>query len=348
MGFRGVVWDGWIGAGFGKGCATACFLFVALLAGGTVRPPATALASPVTAAPASAFATDAMPDAKPGAVAKVKMGESPNATPGAAPDATPQGRIRAFHAAADALYEAVRRGDDRDMLRRLEEVERRLRELPLSAIRTAEGIEALAETVAQMKRAAVALTPDAVRRDRAAAALRLAADELAHPERPMWHQYRPLLADDINRLEQLTKGKRRLPAEATATYERLAEHYRLIRTAALLRGEPWKVERGDAVLTYAGRLIRATDADPALIAGLFAPLREAMGGLFPADSDAPPATVPVYVPPPWGFSAAIGSLILTVLAWNGWRRFRFERTGGAGKNGPDGPREDAATRWLRR
>lgn len=317
----------------------AVFLFVALLAEGVVRPPAASADVPVTA---SAAASSAAAMATPAAAES-----APGAAPETAPVATPQGRIRAFHDAAVALYEAVRRGDNREILRRLGEAENRLRELPLAEIRTAEGIEALAETVAEMKRAAVAVTPDQDRREKAAAALRLAADELAHPERPLWHQYRPLLADDIDRLEQLAKGARRLPAEALAAYERLAGHYRLIRTAALLRGEPWKVERGDAVLTYAGRLIRAANPDPALIAGLFAPLREAMEGLFPPDPDAPPAAVPVYVPPPWGFSAAIGSLILTVLAWNGWRRFRFERARGARKNGPDGPREDAASRWLR-
>jgi hypothetical protein len=325
--------DGWAFARSGKRLAAAVFLSAALLAGGIVRPPAASATD----------ATDTEAAAAPGATQP-----APDAASGAASDTAPQNRIRAFHDAAGAVYEAVKRGDHGQVLRRLGEAESRLRELPLAEIRTAEGIEALAKTVAEMKRAAAAVTPDPDRLEKAAAALRLAADELAHPERPLWHQYRPLLADDIDQLERLAKGKRRLPAEAAATYERLAGHYRLIRTAALLRGEPWKVERGDAVLTYAGRLIRAADADPALISGLFAPLREAMAGLFPPDPDAPPATVPVYVPPPWGFSAAIGSLILTVLAWSGWRRFRFERAGGARQNGPDRPREDAASRWLRR
>ncbi len=312
---------------YGRSRWKTVFLLVALLAWGVALPPAAGAVAPSAA---SAAASPAHDKAAPAEAAKT------------------QGRIRAFNDAAVALYEAVRRGDNKEMLRRLNEAETRFRELPLAEVRTVEGIEALAGTMAEMKRAAAAVTPDPERREKAATALRLAADELAHPERPLWHQYRPLIADDIDRLEQLTKGARRLPAEALPAYERLAGHYRLIRTAVLLRGEPWIVERSDAVLTYAGRLIRAANPDPALIAGMFAPLREAMAGLFPPDPDAPSAAVPVYVPPPWGFSAAIGSLILTVLAWNGWRRFRFERARGPRRNGPERPREDAASRWLRR
>ena len=238
-------------------------------------------------------------------------------------DGTAQGQSRAtaFHDAALALYEAAKRDEPEELLRRLGEAENRLRALTMEEIRSAEGIGALADSLAEVKRAAAAVTADPQRRERAAAALWLAADELAHPDRPLWHRYRLILGDDIDRLERLAKEEppsRRQREEMLAAYRDLAGHYRLIRTAALLRGEPWKVERGDSVLVYTERLLKASRPDPKLLEGLFPQLREAMAALFPAEADAPSSAVPVFVPPPWGFYAAIGSLILTVLAWNGW------------------------------
>lgn len=262
-----------------------------------------------------------------------------------------QNRAAAFHDAALALYEAAKRDEPEELLRRLGEAENRLRALTLEEIRSAEGIVALADSLAEVKRAAAAVTADPQRRERAAAALWLAADELAHPDRPLWHRYRLILGDDIDRLERLAKDEppsRRQREEMLAAYRELAGHYRLIRTAALLRGEPWKVERSDSVLVYAERLLKASRPDPKLLEGLFPQLREAMAALFPADADAPSSAVPVYVPPPWGFYAAIGSLILTVLAWNGWQRYRYGSAGGsAGRGGASGAAGGAGRRLRR-
>lgn len=248
-------------------------------------------------------------------------------------DGTASGQSRdAFHDAALALYEAAKRDDPAELLRRLGEAENRFRALSLADIRSAEGIGALADSLAEVKRAAAAVTPDRQRRERAAAALWLAADELAHPDRPLWHRYRLIISDDIDRLERLAKEEppsRRQREEALAVFRELSGHYRLIRTAALLRGEPWKVERGDSVLVYAERLLKASRPDPKLLEGLFPQLREAMDALFPPEADAPSSVLPVYAPPPWGFYAAIGSLILSVLAWNGWQRYRYG--GGMGR-----------------
>jgi len=242
-------------------------------------------------------------------------------------EGTEQGQSRAaFHDAALALYEAAKKDDPEELIRRLGEAENRFRALSLQDIRSAEGIGALAQSLAEVKRAAAAATPDRQRRERAAAALWLAADELAHPDRPLWHRYPLIIGDDIDRLERLVKEEppsRRQREEALAVFRELSAHYRLIRTAALLRGEPWKVERGDSVLLYAERVLKASRPDPKLLERLFPQLREAMDALFPPEAEAPSSALPVYMPPPWGFYAAIGSLILSVLAWNGWRRYRY-------------------------
>jgi sporulation protein YpjB len=271
-------------------CAAAC-LAAAVFAGAASGPAPRAAAAPASAGPAGAQA-----------------------------DAS----VRSFLQAAEALYAAAGGGQG-DLSGRLREVENRLRALPMSRIATAEGIEALAENVSEMKRAVAAVRPDPGRRQAAAAAIRLSADALAHPEQPLWHRYRTLLRSDADELQRELKDAGWQPTdEARATLNRLSERYRLIRTAALLRGEPSAAERADAVLRYAERLLNAPQPDPKLLEELVPPLRGAMDGLFPG-GEAAAASMPVAVPPPWGVPAAIASFIVTVLSWEGWRRYRRGR-----------------------
>ncbi len=276
-------------------------------------------------------------------------GDAPERSAGADASSTARAAddqaVKAFRNAAEALYKAVGEGDRLAAARSLQEAELRLRKLPMTAIATAEGIQALADSVAKMKRAMAAVSQDAKRIQTSAAELRLAADALAEPRKPLWLQYRPVLREDVSVLErELGASPGRVTKEAQAAWNGLADHYRLIRTAVALQREPYVVERGDAVIRYADRLLRSETPDPKLLGELIPPLREAMEGLFPPEGERP-ATVPAVVPPPWGFSATLGSIIVAILTWAGWRRFRFDRS--HPNYGSDRERKDAADRWFK-
>nr|WP_255807286.1 sporulation protein YpjB [Cohnella mopanensis] len=261
--------------------------------------------------------------------------------------------IERFLSASESLYQAVNKGNLDVARSSLSEIELQFRNLPMKMIGTAEGIHALANSITDLKRAAAAVSPDERKWKSGAAALRLAADALAHPNKPIWHQYRTVLREDIVRinkaLPQGTAVKGQLSANAKAAFDQLTEHYRVIRTAVMLQSEPWKIERSDSVVRYASRVYQADTPSTELLLGTIPPLQEALEGLFPVDKDASTAIVPpiAVAPPSWGWSAMMGSFIVTILTWVGWRRYKNEEYGNNDRGGSrTNPSEDAAQRWM--
>jgi sporulation protein YpjB len=188
-------------------------------------------------------------------------------------------------------------------------------------IASAEGIEALAQSVVRMKRAVAAMAPDPDKWKSGAAEIRLAADALSHPDNPLWHRYRTVLVEDVLSL-RASLSKSGVSAASQADLERLKRHYQLIRTSVLLRSETYRTERADSVLRYAGRLLASSSTDPDLLSRLVPSLQESMDGLFPSRGKDKAAVVPPMAGPPWGWSAFMGTFIVSVLTWVGWRRYQ--------------------------
>jgi sporulation protein YpjB len=257
-----------------------------------------------------------------------------------------------FLSSAEALYDSVNRGRIDDVRRGLIETERTFRSLPMKEIATVEGIHALTHDLTELKRAVAAVSPDEQKWKSGAAVLRMAADALAHPNKPIWHQYRDVINNDIDKLKQSILQESTVsvpvPQSAVDAFRQLSERYHLIRTAALLKSEPWIIERSDSVIRYASRILGADHPDAEWLHGLISPLQEAMDGLFPGNKEAASTVVPVVATPPWGWTAMMGSFIVTILTWVGWRRYRAEEYIGARKPIRREEIEDAAQRWLKR
>ncbi|MFC5467743.1 sporulation protein YpjB [Cohnella suwonensis] len=271
----------------------------------------------------------------------------------AKPSIAVQSSYDRFLAGAESLYRAVNEGNwdlTRDKLNALEE---QLRRLPMEGIATAEGIQALANSMTDMKRAVATVGPDERKWKEGAARLRLAADALAHPDRPIWVTYRKVFNDDINKLEAALPSKSAASGSSSASesaktaFGQLSSHYSVVRTAASLQAEPSAIERADSAFRYASRLIGAESTQTELLRGIAIQLRDALDGLFP--EEAPAAFVPPLgtVPPSWGWSATIGSFIVTVLSWVGWRRYKEDRFAEHSvSRGMDEGKEDAAKKWI--
>lgn len=252
-----------------------------------------------------------------------------------APAGSDQAAIAAFHSSAEALYDSLNQGNRLQAVRSMNELDDSFRKLPMTEISSSEGVKALADSITEMKRALASASPDSERLQQASGALRLAADALANPAKPMWLQYRTILNQDAEELERaLASQKDSVSPEAKKAFEELQEHYALIRTAAAIRSEPYIIERADSVLRYAERLLAADKPQPGLYKDLGANVRYAMEGLFPAGSQQPAIVAPV-MPSSWGFAATIGSFIVTILSWAGWRRYRYDRNHPpSGRSGP--------------
>ncbi|XID94337.1 sporulation protein YpjB [Paenibacillaceae bacterium WGS1546] len=283
--------------------------------------------------------------------ASVARGSAPE--PSTVEAAASREAYQRFLRTAEALYDAANRGDPELARKRSLELEIELRRLPLDGIASADGVHALSQAVTEMKRATAAVRPDERAWKSKAAALRLAADALAHPDKPIWHRYRSVMEEDLHGLEKALPSRSAAaepaPKAALDALEALKRHYELIRAAALIRTEPWKVERTDAAIRYANRVYRADSPAEQLVQSTIPALREAIGGLFPEDAATEEALVPPLgpVPPSWAWSATIGSFIVTVLTWVGWRRYRNEAFSGvgAGRGRPD-EADDAARKLL--
>ncbi|WP_256757322.1 sporulation protein YpjB [Cohnella sp. WQ 127256] len=237
-----------------------------------------------------------------------------------------------FLAATETLYIAVNKGDLEQSLRDLQEIEQQFLLLPMKEIATVEGIQALAHSITEMKRITAAVKPDMLKWKSGAAELRLAADALVHPNAPIWYRYRAILQEDIVKInESISQISQNAAASGSVSdavheaYNLLSEHYRVIRTAVILQSEPWKVEWSDSVLRYAGRIYDAKSPNVQLLQSTIAPLKEAMENLFPFNKEVSTTIVtPIGVAPPsWGWSAMMGSFIVTILTWVGWRRYRI-------------------------
>jgi len=242
-----------------------------------------------------------------------------------------------FLSASTKLYEAVREGDETSAARGLKEIELQLKTLPMRGIATAEGIQALVRNVTDLKRAEASVKRDDGKRMVLAGSLRLAADALAHADKPIWHRYAVVVREDLAKLKTALPERTGItgpaPREAILAFEALNDRYRLVRTAATLRAEPWQIEKTDSAFRYADRIYRADSPSTELLRSTVAPLTEALDGLFPQGKDASAAIVPPLgaSPPTWGWSAMMGSFIVAILTWVGWRRYRFEEATGRGR-----------------
>lgn len=271
-----------------------------------------------------------------GLIAVLTFGFAP-AIASAAENASPaagsnDSAVGAFRSSAEALYDSLNEGDRLQAVRSMNELDDSFRKLPMTKIASAEGVSALAESVTEMKRALASASPDAERLQQAAGSLRLAADALANSGKPMWLQYRKILKQDTDELERaLGSQTDAVPEDAKTALKELQAHYALIRTAAAIQNEPYVIERADSVLRYAERILAVDQPQAGLLRDLGTNIRYAMDGLFPASSQQPASVAPV-MPSSWGFAATIGSFIVTILSWAGWRRYRYDR------NHPQKPR----------
>lgn len=230
----------------------------------------------------------------------------------------------------------------------------RYKQLPLSDAVSMEGLQALGEQLTLTKRSIAVANPDKQRLKTEAASLLLAAEAMANPSNPLWYDYRTVLAEDLSALrDTLSRGEDRAGREADtisagAAVSRLQSHYEAIRTAALFNTAPLVVMRSDNVLRYASIVIGSESSNLALAQGAIRPLSEAMFAMFPGPSDRQSAVVPAVPGASWGWTAMMGSFIVTVLTWVGWRRYKDEDVAGMKSKRNGETRKDAAESLLQR
>ncbi|KQY87784.1 hypothetical protein ASD24_08085 [Paenibacillus sp. Root52] len=191
---------------------------------------------------------------------------------------------------------------------------------------TVEGIHALSETVVEVKEAAVRIKSDTTALQQASAKLRLAADSLANPAKPLWLQYYKIIKDDLQALS-LAANQRQNAATLLSRYAALEEHYETVRPAALIRREPYEIAQLDAWLSHTKGLTMGKQPDLSQLQAMMIHGEELVNQLFGREKDESAFVPFVQGPDRRAAGMLITSVIVAALSYAGFRKYRAQQQG---------------------
>jgi sporulation protein YpjB len=232
------------------------------------------------------------------------------------------GRVEYVNRLSGELYQSVQSNRLDDALDKLEQLGREATQIQYAGITGTEGAEAFLAAINQGKRALVRVHPSEAEIQLSAARIRLAADALAHPEQPMWLDYYQKIQDDIAALRQAAE-KKQFDVYVRA-FERLERRYSLLRPSMLINREPSAIQQMDSLVAYfRERQNDFTEMDIATFSYVINQLQIVTDRLFWQEDE--PAFLPVGpFQRPFHWITVIGIMILSVLAYVGWKKFRYE------------------------
>jgi sporulation protein YpjB len=228
--------------------------------------------------------------------------------------------IEKMNRTAEALYLHTRDGNMELALNELERLENEMTQVRFSGITKIEGLEALTDTVVRAKREFHSVKFSRHKGLLEAAKIRLAVDALNHAKEPMWLQYYKVIKEDIGKIGSAAADKN---GELTlSAFQRLHERYQIIRPSALITRDVAVVTQADSFFTYLKKKLEQNPIDFKSLDSDVVQLHGVIGLLFQKKNE--PAYVPVIdqrQPIYWTFG--IGSTIVLVLTFVGWRKFRY-------------------------
>jgi len=191
---------------------------------------------------------------------------------------------------------------------------------------TVEGIHALSETIVEVKQAVVKVKNDDASLQQSSAKLRLAADSLANPTKPLWLQYYKIVKNDLDALSAAT-NQGQTAAVLANRYTVLEEHYETIRPAALIRREPYEIAQMDAWLSHTKGLTAAKQPDLTQLKSMVGHGEELVNQLFGREKDESAFVPFVQGPDRRVAGLLISSVIVATLSYAGYRKYRAQQQG---------------------
>lgn len=187
-----------------------------------------------------------------------------------------------------------------------------------------EGIHVLSETVVEVKEAAAKFKGDKHLLQQASAKLRLAADSLANPAKPLWLQYYKIVKNDLDALS-LAANQKSSAAILADRFIVLEEHYETIRPAAIIRLEPYQIAQMDAWLSHLKGLTHAKQPDGSQLRSMTEHGEELVNQLFGREKDESAFVPYVQGPDRRAAGLVISSVIVATLSYAGYRKYRAEQ-----------------------
>ncbi|WP_181151097.1 sporulation protein YpjB [Paenibacillus sp. PCH8] len=227
---------------------------------------------------------------------------------------------------AALLYRQALENDMEEVRGSILRISKSLEHISFQGQTTVEGIHALSETVVEVKEAVVKVKHDDDSLQQATAKLRLAADSLANPTKPLWLQYYKIVKNDLDALSAATNQGQ------TATilvnrYAVLEEHYETIRPAAMIRHEPYVIAQVDAWLSHTKGLTTAKKPDLVQLKSMVGHGEELVNQLFGREKDESAFVPFVQGPDRRAAGLLISSAIVATLGYAGYRKYRAQQHG---------------------
>ena len=226
--------------------------------------------------------------------------------------------------AAENLYGHVLEGDVTKVRQGTDEISRLFVSSSFGDLTSVEGINALSGVIMDLKAAVAGVEASPERWESAAAKLRLAANSLNHPRKPIWTQYYKLIREDLNSMEKSASVND--IGTWKAALQRLQSRYDTIRPAIIISKPPEEVNAFDSWLSYAAGVITSSQpVERTRLQEIVSYGQEAVRVLFGKEKDEPTLSLPMASEGYglWGLLAAC--FIIGALVYTGYRKYRADK-----------------------
>ncbi|MCM3783989.1 sporulation protein YpjB [Neobacillus mesonae] len=226
--------------------------------------------------------------------------------------------------AATSLYRKALDNDLSGVREEIQSITTQVERLSFNGLTSVEGMHALTETIVEVKEASSSVQNASDSLQHASAKLRLAVDSIAHQDKPLWLQYYKILKEDLAALGEEAQMER--TDSLIVTYGEFEQHYETIRPAAIIKRQPYEIERFDSWMSYLKGLTMRSNPESQDIMEALKQGDEFVNALFGREKDETAFTPFADGPEPWAAQLFIGSSIVAVLAYVGYRKFKGTET----------------------
>lgn len=231
--------------------------------------------------------------------------------------------MQMMNEAAEQAFTSVASGDLEQAKARLAQLSVLSTKLTYDGIATAEGMQAVAETITRATQELNAVHPDQVRVSMRVASARLTVDALAHRDQPMWLEYKPVMKQDLERMANAVEA--RSDPEASQALSLWRGHVSIVRPAVTVSRGSSETMKLDSITAFLENGVRAAEWEEMKMS--LPGIVQAVDDLFASkDQETLSPLLPTAEPPhPIIWSLTLGFFIIAVLAYVAWRKYTADQ-----------------------
>ncbi|MDO7905045.1 sporulation protein YpjB [Paenibacillus sp. JX-17] len=231
----------------------------------------------------------------------------------------PSAAAAEFNQTAARLYSHVQEGNIHAVKEDLAAAVKLFEQGAVQGKLSVSGIHAMSEVMLELEQVTnnVKASPEAW--NQAAARFRLAADSIANPQQPMWHQYYKLMSEDLKRLNQLAAAGSTQEIRASAAL--LRTHYDTMRTAALISRSESVVAQMDSWLSHVEGMAGNPESNRKEMQDTLTFGSVVLNSLFGKEKDESAMASFAAGGSPWMTEFGIAAFIIAALAYAGYRKY---------------------------